>query len=200
MANLKPIPQHLLMDRQPWPRQNPGPKLKPRTFWIYAGVDHSTMTALTWATNVPATKTQVAWQDTCGSDVPDACPSPCLHLPVKPTESQSNSWHSCGSCEHCRKTALLQWPSHKAVYRPLAGRATAWLQWLSQSESSCNSEFPTSPSNQLTDFTVQGLLEKLIVALLEPDVPLTSLIYRYLPVIVILCLMNPVPPSFLQGP
>jgi len=107
-ANLKPLPQHLLMDKQPWPRQN----AEPRTLWHMCMLTiqpwhcrlrlHGPLCG--WATSVPATDAEVAWQDMCSSDISNTCPSPCLILLVKPTESQFDSWHYCGSCEHSCKT------------------------------------------------------------------------------------------------
>lgn len=63
------------------------------------------------------------------------------------------------------------------------------------SESSHNGEFPTSPSNQLTNSMVQRLSGEVDRCLCS-----TSLIHRYPPVILILRLMNPVPSVFLQDP
>jgi len=55
-----------------------------------------------WATSVPATDTQAAWQDMHSCDVADIFPPSCLHLPAKLTESQFDSRTSVA----CMNTVL----------------------------------------------------------------------------------------------
>ena len=83
-----------------------------------------------WATSVPATDLQVTCEHTLGSDVTDTSP-PCLHLPPKPTESQFNTEHCCGSFERPGGLATRKCPSPPVAVPGgerggVGWRATGW--------------------------------------------------------------------------
>jgi len=49
----------------------------------------------------------VSWQETRSSDVTDTCPTPCLHPPAQPAESQTDSGYCCGRVNALSKTVTV---------------------------------------------------------------------------------------------